>query len=88
VVHAVAAMMAFLIGAVAAIGAYKYVDKPFSVISIVLGVGSLVASALFFVTYNMGSLGIGIGGMERMIAYPILLWTIGLGGYLLGNCKK
>ena len=25
-----------------------------------------------------------VGGMERMMAYPTLLWIISLGGYLLG----
>jgi len=25
---------------------------------------------------------IGLGGMERMIAYPILLWAIGFSGHL------
>jgi len=26
-----------------------------------------------------------VSGMERMMAYPTLLWIISLGGYLLGN---
>ena len=29
-------------------------------------------------------LGLGKGGMERMIAYPALLWAVGFGGYLIG----
>jgi len=28
-------------------------------------------------------LGLGKGGMERMIAYPALLWAIGFGGHLI-----
>jgi len=27
---------------------------------------------------------LGAGGMERMIAYPALLWVIGFGGHLMG----
>jgi hypothetical protein len=28
-------------------------------------------------------LGLGVGGMERMIVYPILMWGAGFGGYLM-----
>jgi hypothetical protein len=28
-------------------------------------------------------LGLGAGGMERMIAYPALMWGAGFGGYLI-----
>jgi hypothetical membrane protein len=88
VIHAVAALLAFFIGGIAAVSAYRYTKPPFNIISVVLGAVSLTASALFFVTYNMGSLGLGIGGMERMIAYPTLLWIVGLGGYLLGSANE
>ncbi len=88
VIHAVAAILAFFIGGIAAVSAYRYTKPPFNIISVVLGAASLTASGLFFVTYNMGSLGLGIGGMERMIAYPMLLWIIGLGGYLLGAANE
>jgi len=27
-------------------------------------------------------LGLGVGGMERMILYPAMLWAIGFGAYL------
>ncbi|MCX9076244.1 MAG: hypothetical protein OIN88_16610 [Candidatus Methanoperedens sp.] len=30
-------------------------------------------------------LGLGPGGMERMIAYPVLLWGTGFGGYLMSS---
>lgn len=28
-------------------------------------------------------LGLGPGGMERIVAYPILLWGVGLGGHMI-----
>jgi hypothetical protein len=31
---------------------------------------------------------LGIGGLERWIAYPILLWVTGFGGYLIGHSKS
>jgi hypothetical membrane protein len=41
-------------------------------------------ATLFF--FSMGIyLGLGIGGMERMIVYPTLIWTVAFGGYLIGS---
>ena len=28
-------------------------------------------------------LGLGVGGMERMVVYPMTVWLIALGGYLM-----
>jgi hypothetical membrane protein len=30
-------------------------------------------------------LGLGVGGMERMVVYPIVIWLIMLGGYLMAT---
>jgi len=53
---------------------------PFSSISVILGLMTLGALSLF-----LGGiyLGLGRGGMERMIAYPVLMWGAGFGGYLM-----
>ena len=51
----------------------------------ILGAATLIAAVIFFTTRDYGYLGLGVGGMERMMAYPTLLWIIGLGGYLLGT---
>jgi hypothetical protein len=29
----------------------------------------------------------GVGGLERWIAYPVLLFILALGGYLMGDAK-
>ena len=50
-----------------------------------MGITALVALVLF-VTGNF--LTLGRGGMERMIAYPEVLWAIGFGGYLIGSEDK
>jgi hypothetical protein len=26
----------------------------------------------------------GMGGVERWVAYPVVLWVLGMGGYLMG----
>lgn len=46
---------------------------------------TLLAAVLFFSTKDFGYLGLGVGGMKRMIAYPTLLRIMGFGGYLLGE---
>jgi hypothetical protein len=33
-------------------------------------------------------LGIGPGGMERMIVYPAIIWLVGFSGYLIALSKK
>jgi hypothetical membrane protein len=79
-IHFVVSLMAFLFGALSAIASYKFQKPPLSYFAIVLGLISLTALILFGLKIDLG---LGVGGMERMIAYPILLWAIGFGGYLI-----
>jgi hypothetical protein len=30
-------------------------------------------------------LGLGLGGIERFVVYPLLLWMLGFGAYLIGD---
>jgi hypothetical protein len=43
--------------------------------------------ALVLFTAKIDS-GLGVGGMERMIVYPVLTWGAGLGAYLIGQTEK
>jgi hypothetical membrane protein len=83
--HAVFAVMAFLFGNLAAVCSYKMVRPPLSYIFVFLGIMGLVALALF---PGKIYLGIGAGGMERMIFYPAMIWTLGFGAYLIGEEGK
>ena len=84
VIHGIASLITFLFGGFSAIMSYKLQKPPLSYISVLLGVLSLVALALF----GSGTyLGLGKGGMERMIAYPTLLWAAGFGSYLMGYSR-
>jgi len=85
VIHPIVSLIAFLFGGLSAIAAYKLEKPPLSYISVIMGVIGLIALVLF-ITQNF--LGLGKGGMERMIAYPIVLWAIGFGGYLIGSEEK
>jgi hypothetical protein len=48
----------------------------------VLGVIALAALVLLFYLPHY-DLGLGPGGMERMIAFPILVWALGFGGFMM-----
>jgi hypothetical membrane protein len=80
VVHAVFSFITFLFAGLSAIMSYKLQKSPFSYFSVILGVVVLLALGLFA---SGTFLGLGKGGMERMIAYPALLWAIGFGGHLI-----
>ena len=95
-VHGAIAAVAFLFAGLSAIFSFKVLKKPFSIMSIILGVICILALALYSVGMaTSGSLtttqisdsvfylGLGPGGMERMIVYPVLMWLAGFGGYLL-----
>ena len=79
-IHSIASIVVFLFSGLSAIFSYKVTKPPFNIIAILLGLTCLISMILF-----MGNiyLGLGVGGMERMIVYPILIWMIGLGSYLL-----
>ncbi|HZY47926.1 MAG TPA: DUF998 domain-containing protein [Candidatus Bathyarchaeia archaeon] len=79
IAHAIFSLIVFLFGGLSAILSYQVQQFPMNYFSIVLGVVTLVALALFT---SGNYAGLGPGGMERMIAYPALLWLVGFGAYL------
>ncbi len=83
--HSIAALLTFVAGGLAAITAYRHTQTPFRQVSVVLGAIVLVAFALLLVGVHLG---LGAGGMERMIAYPNILWSIGYGGYLMAEFNR
>jgi hypothetical membrane protein len=81
-VHAFFALLAFLFGNLAVIYSSKMVRSPLSYLFILLGLIGLLALILFGGnTY----LGLGAGGMERMIFYPAMFWALGFGAYMLAE---
>jgi hypothetical membrane protein len=81
VLHPLFAMFTFLIGGIAAVFSVKTLYGPFRYISVVLGAITLIT--LLFAGMLIPTLG--DGGTERWIAYPIIFWITGLGGYFLGG---
>ena len=85
--HLLISIVAFFFGPVSAIITYRLVKSPFKFLAGILGIialASFLGSAVVppSVAYNSA---LGVGGLERMVAYPILLWEIGLGSYLIGS---
>jgi hypothetical membrane protein len=92
-IHPIVSLIAFLFGGLSAIFSvicsyvheFKLVKMPFSAIAFILGLMTLGALALFGGGIYLG---LGKGGMERMIVYPLLMWGAGFGGYLIVHPEK
>ena len=82
VVHELVSLWTFIFIGLSAILAARIVRPPIRYISVILGVLSLVALGLYIAK---AYLGLGPGGMERMIVWPILVWGTAFGGYLFGS---
>jgi hypothetical membrane protein len=79
--HVLVSFVAFFFTGLAALSSYRVLRPPLSLLSAVLGAVTLMALVL----YASGVyLGLGPGGMERMVAYPAVIWVIGVGANLMG----
>lgn len=83
ILHSIFALLAFVFGGAAALFTYRLTKSPFRYISLILGALTLVAFVVFLGSGALGVLGIGAGGLERLVAYPTILGFIIFGGYLL-----
>ncbi|MEM0442862.1 MAG: DUF998 domain-containing protein [Candidatus Caldarchaeum sp.] len=80
VLHSVMSLITFLFAGVSAVYGVRVFDKPVGLLSVVAGIVSL-AALMLFITGNY--MGLGHGGMERLIVYPVLVWGAMLAGRLL-----
>jgi hypothetical protein len=56
--------------------------------SVVIGAFALLDLLLNVTMHGSSPFSVfGRGGTERMVAYPLLIWVIGFGGYLLGSAS-
>lgn len=90
---------AFPLGAIVVIFSYRIIDSPLKYFSVALGTTSLVATFFIFAGYRvicgtcgyqqgMSDLLLGLGGLESLIIYPLLIWLIGFGSYLLTSRRE
>jgi hypothetical membrane protein len=80
VLHSICAITVFVCGGLCAILGFRVFRPPWSWFSPVLGAIALVSVFLLGAKIYLG---LSAGGMERMIAYPLLIWAIGTGAYLM-----
>jgi hypothetical membrane protein len=88
VMHWIVSLIAFFFAGLSALASYKIEKAPKNYLSLLLGILSLVSLSLFVSGEFLGLgdfLGLGPGGMERLIVYPVMLWAIGLGSYMMHN---
>jgi hypothetical membrane protein len=84
-IHSIAAIIIFLFGGFTAIFSYKFIKIRLKLINIILGIIALSALVLFITNQYLW---LGPGGMERMIVYPILIWTYIVSYYLIYHPEK
>ena len=78
--HSVFSLIVFLFAGLTALVTARFQKKPMFYFSILLGLFTLVALLL----YIPGEyLGLGAGGMERMVVYPVLVWSLAFGGHMM-----
>jgi len=79
-IHTVAALLAYVGGALSAILAFRIFRSPLRYVSAALGAISLVALGLLMLKIYVL---LDRGGMERAIIWPVLVWGMAAGGSLL-----
>ncbi len=60
-------------------------SSPFRYLSIALGTLSFAAASILAIPQVFYSLGLPYGAVERLVAYPTLLWVIGFGSHIMNR---
>lgn len=77
--HTVFSLMAFLFGGLAAIASYRIIGGYLGYFSVAMGAATIL---FLLLDSELVSLGLGIGGAERMVVYSELLWAMCFGAAL------
>lgn len=85
ILHPIFSLITFVFIGLSAISAIRLEKSPMSYFSVIAGFLTLL-SLILYITHNY--LGLGAGGMERMIVYPVMVWALSFGGYLIGTGEK
>ncbi|MCA1915846.1 DUF998 domain-containing protein [Methanospirillum hungatei] len=81
VIHPIFALIAFISGGLSCILSWKMTKSPLKFVFVILGGVTLLF--LFLQSFFIPILG--DGGTERFVAYPVVIWLIGFGGFLTGK---
>jgi hypothetical membrane protein len=88
--HGLFALLTFFSGGLTVVLSSRVVSRPFSVLCGLFGGISLLILVSVFV-YGLVIRAphplefLGGGGIERWVVYPLILWILAFGGYLLGT---
>jgi len=85
IIHGIFSFITFSSIGILAIIAYIIQGSPMKYFSIIAGIVTLIALALYISGIYLG---LGFGGMERMIVYPVMIWSLAFSGYLMGLGEK
>ncbi len=99
VIHSLGAALGFPLGGAVAILSYRMIRSSFRYFAVALGVFSLVSTAIIFIGWRvvcgtcgylqgLNRLSLGLGGWESMIIYPLIIWLIGFGNYLMASGSR
>ena len=84
--HPIFAYTAFLAGGLAVLLSYKVTSQPLRSIFAILGAVSLGFTVAGVFLPEWGPFGrLELGGVERWMVYPVVLWLVGFGGFLAGR---
>ena len=87
--HGIFALLTFISGGFSAALSYKVIKGPFKYVSLIFGLISLITLvSVIILGENHPFMSIGLGGLERWVVYPVILWVNGFGSYLLGTQSK
>jgi len=88
--HPLFAMLCFVAGITATVMSRKVIVGPLRHVAVVLGLIALLA--LVFGIESLEDWGpqaeLGRGGIERWIAYPVLMWLVAFGAYLMAAANR
>lgn len=80
--HYLGAQLIFIFGAFSCLIGFRITTGSLSKLSLISGLFSITSYVSgYFGSYYL----LGPGGIERMIYYPILMWEIAFGGYLISH---
>ncbi|MCO8254929.1 DUF998 domain-containing protein [Haladaptatus sp. AB618] len=91
--HGLFALLTFFSGGITVVLSSRVVARPFAYLCVLFGgVSLLVLVSVFFYGLVLREpsplAALGSGGIERWVAYPLLLWVPTFGGYLLGSDRS
>lgn len=86
--HDIFSLITFLGIGLAAVSSYRFQKAPLSYFAVIMGALTLLFLILYVPDTGVGTggyLGIGPGGLERLIVYPVLFWSLAFGGHLMAT---